>query len=113
MKLNSLLMFKLVAIILCNNIFYTLIITGFLVFDFIKNNGEKLVRENKDILIGIMIILLNEILAINFTIYNFIFLGIVSSLLRITKDSFFSIYLFFVAIQGGVTFCLKLQEILC
>ena len=109
MNLNEIIIFKIVAFFLCENIFLKLIIFLLFLIDIInKNKGIKLKKNLKQFFCGCFLIIINCFFNINFMWVNFFVLGVGSSFLhKIKAEKYISIYLFLLGIQGGITFCLK------
>lgn len=109
MTFSEIIMLKIIAFILCDNIIMRIIIIGLLISSFIKKTKERQKIYIDDLFLGIIIFILNYILNINLIITNFVILGVISSILKFYKiEKFLTIYLFFVLFEGVWMFCLNL-----
>lgn len=110
MNLNDLIMVKLLSFLLCDNVWMRVIILMFFVLDLLSKRKKIKKSKNKEnILIGNLLIFLNEILNLNLILINFLFLGLMSSfLVFLKKDRLISIYFLLIVIEGGIFFCLNL-----
>lgn len=110
MNLNDLLMLKILAFILCNNIWMRMVVLIILILDLLFKVGKiKKSKKYENVLVGCLIIFLNEILNVNLVVVNFAFLGVLSSfLIHLKRNTFIELYFLFVVIEGGVVFCLNL-----
>lgn len=107
MNLNERIMLKCLALVLCENVLFRFIIICLLIKDIIVfKNKEK--KNIKSIIIGAFIIVFNNIVNINLTFENFLFLGIFSSMKKIKIYSIINIYLVGIVLSGVCVFCLKL-----
>lgn len=104
MKLNELMMLKLVSFILCDNIYLRLVILIIIFLEIfkVKNKGNICI---KDIVMGTGIICLNRVININFIVVNFIVLTIISFLFNNSKiEKIISLYFWLFIIKGVVEF---------
>lgn len=106
MKINNLIMVKLLSFIMCNNAYMKIAIILFMLFDVMKNRQVYIKKDIKDVVIGITIIGLNNILNVNFILVNFFVLGIISSFYKKGLVKFLEIYFFWVSLWGVAVFCL-------
>jgi hypothetical protein len=109
MKLNEIIMCKLVAFVLCDNVCCKLLIIAFLYFSIVKSEKQKVKIGAKDLVVGYGIIVLNEILSFNFIAINFLILGIISSIKsKMELNNFINCYFMLIMINGVIVFCLNL-----
>ena len=108
MSLSNELNFKLLALILCNNIYLRVTILLLLLVRIFRKN-ETIKKSFNDWIIGCLIVVLNSIFVFDFMVINFIVLGFLSGYLNKMKCSaFLSLYLSFVLLEGVVVFWLKI-----
>ena len=108
MSFSNELTFKILALVLCDNIYLRVIILSFLLVRIFLRK-EKAYKSWCDYFIGVLIVTLNSIFTFDFMIINFIVLGLLSGYLsKVKYSSFLSLYLFCVLLEGVVVFCLKI-----
>lgn len=112
MELSSVLMFKILAIVLCDDFFARMVILLFLILEISEGAKKKRIvkKSFKDILVGISIICFNSILILDFYSINFLFLGIGSFFLRkMEMEKYMNIYFLLIVFEGVIELCLRLQ----
>ena len=108
MSLSNELTFKLLALILCNNIYLRLTILLLLLVEIFRKK-ETVKKSFSDWAIGCLIVVLNSLFVFDFMVINFIVLGFLSGYLNKVKySSFLSLYLLFILLEGVVVFWLKI-----
>ena len=102
-------MLKMVSFILCENIYLRIIIFGVIIAELFRKKTKKEKKHLSDLIIGSSIIFLNNVLNIDFVIINFLFLGILSSILHSFKiQSFLSGYFCLIGVKGVLIFCVSI-----
>ena len=108
MSLSNELTFKLLALILCNNIYLRLTILLLLLVEIFRKK-ETVKKSFSDWTIGCLIVVLNSLFVFDFMVISFIVLGFLSGYLNKVKySSFLNLYLLFILLEGVVVFWLKI-----
>lgn len=108
MSFSKEIMFKVLAIVLCNNMVLRLAILLFLLLRIFKKK-ERVNKSFWDWLIGGLVVVLNGLFCFDFMIINFAILGLLSGVSKNVKyESFITFYLFCLIIKGVFEFCLML-----
>ena len=111
MTLNELIMFKVLAFTLCDNIFLRIILVVLLLLDiFVNKRAKKSKSKFINLVKGYFLIFFNMILNVNFIVVNFLVLGVASSIWRgLKSDKIIGIYCVSLMFQGAIELCIRLQ----
>lgn len=110
MRSSELIVLKISAFLLCENIFFKLIIVLILLIDIVKSekNGKLKVSLN-EVLLGMFLIVLNSIFSIDLSSTNFFVLGLCSSIFSKYKlEKILNLYLLSIVFEGVIFYCLNL-----